>query len=75
MLQMGTALAVLFFGTKFLQSGEILMYSAVFLTFNLLVQINFQFLAGTGKIGSRARILAIVLPINIILNLIGISYA
>lgn len=44
-----------------------------FLTFLLLVQINFQFLAGTGKIWNRARILAIALPINIILNYILIK--
>ncbi len=66
--QFGESLAILFFGDKFRESGTILGYSAFFLTFLLLVQINFQFLAGTGKIGERARILAIVLPINIILN-------
>jgi Na+-driven multidrug efflux pump len=42
------------------------------MTFILLIQINFQFLAGTGKIGARARILAIILPVNIILNYIFI---
>ena len=68
--QFGEPMAVLFFWEKFRTSGTILWYSAFFLTFLLLVQINFQFLAGTGKIGDRARILAIVLPINIILNYI-----
>jgi O-antigen/teichoic acid export membrane protein len=70
--QFGESLAVLFFGTDFRESGIILWYSAFFLTFLLLIQINFQFLAGTGKIGARARILAIVLPINIVLNYVFI---
>jgi stage V sporulation protein B len=70
--QFGVPLALLFFGKDFLRSGEILGYSAFFVTFILLIQINFQFLAGTGQIGTRARILAIILPINIILNYICI---
>jgi O-antigen/teichoic acid export membrane protein len=71
--QFGEPLAILFFGEKFRESGIILGYSAFFLTFLLLIQINFQFLAGTGKIGERARILAIILPINIVLNYILIT--
>ncbi len=71
--QFGEPLAILFFGEKFRESGNILGYSAFFLTFLLLIQINFQFLAGTGKIWDRARILAIILPINIILNYILIK--
>lgn len=70
--QFGEPLAILFFGEKFRTSGMIFGYSAFFFTFLLLIQINFQFLAGTGKIWDRARILAIVLPINIILNYIFI---
>ncbi len=71
--QFGEPLAVLFFWEKFRTSGTIIWYSAFFLTFLLLIQINFQFLAGTGKIGDRARILAIVLPINLILNYVLIQ--
>lgn len=71
--QFGEPLAILFFGEKFRASGVILGYSAFFLTFLLLIQINFQFLAGTGKIWDRARILAITLPINIILNYVLIK--
>ena len=70
MYQFGKPLAVLFFGERFITSWSILRYSAFFITFLLLIQINFQFLAGTGKIGNRARILGIVLPINIVLNYI-----
>lgn len=66
--QFGEPLAILFFGEKFRLSWDILGYSAFFLTFLLLVQINFQFLAWTGKIWERAKILSIVLPINILLN-------
>ncbi len=72
--QFGEPLAILFFGEKFRESGHILGYSAFFLTFLLLVQINFQFLAGTGKIWDRARILALILPVNIILNYILIHH-
>lgn len=68
--QLGEPLSILFFWEKFRESGMILGYSAFFMTFLLLVQINFQFLAGTGKIWDRARILAIILPINILLNYI-----
>lgn len=71
--QFGEPLAILFFWEKFRTSGTILGYSAFFLTFLLLIQINFQFLAGTGKIRDRARILGIVLPINIVLNYILIQ--
>ena len=71
--QFGEPLAIMFFWEKFRTSGTILGYSSLFITFLLLIQINFQFLAGTGKIWDRARILAIVLPINIMLNYILIK--
>lgn len=66
-------LAVSFFGEKFRESGDILAYSAFFLPFNILTQINFQILAWTGRIKDRIRILLLILPINIILNLIFIN--
>lgn len=64
----------MFFGEKFLLSGETLAYSALFLVLNLLIQVNFQFLAGTGRIRERATILLLVLPINILLNLVLIHF-
>ena len=73
LFQFGEPLSILFFWEKFRASWSILAFSAFFLTFILLVQINFQFLAGTGKVKERAKILWIVLPINIILNYIFIS--
>ncbi len=73
MFQMGENLATVFFSEKFRTSGIILAYSSLFLCFNLLIQINFQFLAGTWQVWSRARILMTILPINIILNYILIQ--
>ena len=73
MFQMGEELATILFSDKFRTSGIILAYSSIFLCFNLLVQINFQFLAGTWQVWSRAKILATILPINIILNYILIQ--
>lgn len=69
----GESLSVLFFGEKFRESWVIMSYSAFFFVFLLLVQINFQFLAGTGKIWERAKIFSIILPINIVLNYILIK--
>lgn len=65
----GTDFAIAFFGEKFTQSGHILSWSAPFLIFNFLVQINFQILAGLGKIQERLRILLIGLAFNVPLNL------
>jgi stage V sporulation protein B len=73
LFQFWEPLAIVFFGEKFRESGNILWYSAFFITFILLVQVNFQFLAWTGKIGDRARILMIILPVNILLNYILIK--
>lgn len=66
-------LSILLFTEKFAISGTILKFSAFFLIFNLLAQINFQILSGTGRIKDRAKILLIILPINIILNVILIK--
>lgn len=68
LFQFGEPLSILFFWEKFRTSWHILGYSAFFMVFILLVQINFQFLAGTGKIKERAKILLIALPINVVLN-------
>lgn len=73
MFQFWEELAVAFFGEAFRMSGHILKFSAPFLIFNLLIQINFQFLAGTGRVRDRARILATIIPINLLLNIIFIS--
>ncbi len=68
----GEIFAVALFWEQFHESGRILIYSTPFLIFNFLLQINFQILAGTGRIRDRAKILLITIPINLILNLIAI---
>jgi O-antigen/teichoic acid export membrane protein len=67
-------LAIILFGQKFLESGIIMMYSSFFLVFNILLQINFQILGGTGQAQGRVKILGIGLFINIALNLILIKH-
>jgi len=72
LFQMGEHLAVVFFWEKFRESWIILAWSSLFLTFNLLVQVNFQALAWTWNVSERAKVLIKVLPINIVLNAIFI---
>ncbi|NCP76945.1 oligosaccharide flippase family protein [bacterium] len=74
MFVFGPEIAQILFGAKFAISGVILQYSAFFIVLNFLLQINFQILAGVGRIHERVKILAIGLVINIILNLILIHY-
>ncbi|EKD29896.1 MAG: hypothetical protein ACD_78C00222G0001 [uncultured bacterium (gcode 4)] len=74
MLVFWREVATILFGDKFHMSGVILQYSALFIVCNFLLQINFQILAGIGRIQERVKILAIGLPINIILNLILIHF-
>lgn len=66
----GTDFAIAFFGEKFTESGNILAWSAPFLIFNFLLQINFQILAGMGRIRERLNILLVGLAFNIPLNVI-----
>ncbi|GAB0174435.1 MAG: hypothetical protein HHAS10_03140 [Candidatus Altimarinota bacterium] len=73
LFQYSHEITTLFFGDKFSASGDILKFSAPFLLFNILGQIAFQVLAGTGEIKKRTHILVITLFINIILNLLFIN--
>ena len=66
-------ISFIFFWEKFRFSWIILMYSAFFLIFNFLLQINFQILAWVWRIKERVKILWIWLLINIPLNLILID--
>lgn len=66
----GPTIASILFGEKFLMSGVILQYSAFFIVCNFLLQINFQILAGVGRIQERVKILGVGLLFNVILNLI-----
>lgn len=66
-------IAYILFWEKFITSWEILMYSILFLTFNFMIQINFNVLAWIWKITARLYIMIIALIINIILNFILIK--
>ena len=70
MFVFGPAIANVLFGLKFTMSGIILQYSAFFIVCNFLLQINFQILAGVGRIKERVKILGVGLIFNVILNLI-----
>ncbi len=70
----GPAIANILFGAKFMMSGIILQYSAFFIVLNFMLQINFQILAGVGRIQERVKILGVGLVVNIILNIIFIHY-
>lgn len=68
----GVPFSVVFFWSGYEISGDILKFSAPFLFFNFLIQLNFQILAGIGRIRERAKILSITLICNIALNLLFI---
>lgn len=70
--QTGIHWAEILFGVAYKHSGIILQFSVPFLIFNILNQLNFQLLAGTGKAWSRTISFALVLPINIALNILFI---
>jgi O-antigen/teichoic acid export membrane protein len=48
----------------------VLSWSAPFLVFNFLLQINFQILGGTGKVKERLKIITAGLACNVPLNLL-----
>ncbi len=73
-LLLGDAMSIGFFTDKFRESGIILKFSAPFIVFNLLIQLHFQILSGIGKIRAKFLMFAVVLPINIFLNLLFILY-
>lgn len=67
-------IATILFGQKFLYSGQLLVYSSIFLIFNILFGVNFSLLAGMGKVKQRAKMIGFALLVNIILNLIFIQF-
>lgn len=69
LFQNGIHITKILFWEKFLLSGEILQYSVPFMVFIVLVQLNFQLLAGTWQAWARTLSFWITLPINIILNI------
>lgn len=65
--------AYIFFWEKFIMSWTILKYSALFLGFNFLLQVNFNILASIWKVKERVNIVLYAIIINFISNLIFIK--
>ena len=66
-------ISTILFWDKFLQSWIILQYSILFLSFNFLLQINFNILAANWKVKERLKIILIALVFNTVLNIIFIK--
>jgi len=67
-------IAYILFWWDYIDSWKILKYSILFLTFNFLLQINFNILAWIGKVKERLKIISIALVFNFILNIILINW-
>jgi len=67
-------IAYILFWEKYIMSWVILQYSILFLTFNFLLQINFNILAWIWKVKERLKIISMALVFNFILNVILIKY-
>lgn len=63
-------IAFILFWQKFIESGVILKYSILLLSFNFLLQINFNILAWMGKVKERLKIISQAIILNIITNYI-----
>ncbi len=72
-LVFGKIISTVLFWEKFLQSGVILQWSVLFLSFNFLLQINFNILAANWKVKERLNIILIAIVFNTILNIIFIK--
>lgn len=68
-----TVISNILFWEKFSQSGIILQSSILFLSFNFLLQINFNILAANGKVRERLHIILIALFANTVWNIILIQ--
>ncbi|MDD3793686.1 MAG: oligosaccharide flippase family protein [Candidatus Gracilibacteria bacterium] len=66
-------LAYMFFGERFLPSGDILKYAILFLAFNFLLQMNSSILASIGKVKQRLKIVFIAIVFNFFTNIIFIN--
>ena len=62
-------IAYILFWEKFIESWTILKYSILLLTFNFLLQINFNIMAWIWKVKDRVKIISIALIFNFIMNL------
>lgn len=70
---LGTNIALFLYGSAYAGSGQALIYIAPFLVLNILIQINFQIMAGTGMIRERVWILWKTLILNIALVILMIT--
>lgn len=64
-------IASILFGQKFIFSGELLSYWAIFTVFTIFVGFNFSVLAGMGKIKERVKITFISVLLVTVLSIIG----
>jgi len=67
-------IAKILFWNNYLESWVILQYSILFLTFNFLLQINFNILAGIWRVKERLNIILTALAFNFIANIILINW-
>jgi O-antigen/teichoic acid export membrane protein len=66
----GTTLTTTLFGPGYEMSGAILIYSAPFLLFNFLLQIDFQILSASGRPRTKMFILLAGVGLNLVTNYI-----
>lgn len=66
-------IAYILFWPDYITSWKILQYSIPFLTFNFLLQINFNILAGIWKVKERLRIIVVAIIFNFIANILLIQ--
>lgn len=67
-MALGPIIGSTLYGDNFLYSWQLLQYSAPFTILNILIVINFWFLAGMGKVKQRVVILLTALCVNIAIN-------
>lgn len=67
-------IAYILFWEQYITSWKILQFAIPFLTFNFLLQINFNILAGIWKVRQRLNIILIAMVFNFFANIILISY-
>jgi O-antigen/teichoic acid export membrane protein len=68
----GDTLTLALFGAWYEMSGRILLYSAPFLIFNFLMQVDFQILSASGRPRTKMYILLAGVALNVITNYIFI---
>ncbi len=69
---LGPIISATLYGQQFIYSGTLLQYGAPFIIFNMLIVINFWFLAGMGKAKERVFVIVAGLLINIVMNMVSI---